>query len=120
MQLVSWFEIPAKDFDRAVKFYEDLFEIKLNKTEDENEQMAFFPAKANVSGAISKARNFKPAADGPVIYFNAKGKLDKYIDSCIKSGGKVIRQKTEIDEGRGFFAMVSDSEGNRIGFYSEI
>ena len=120
MELVSWFEIPAKDFDRAVKFYENLFEIKLNRMEDENEQMAFFPAKANVSGAVSKAQNFEPSADGPVIYFNSKGKLDEYIDSCSKSGGKVIQSKTEIEGGHGFFAMALDSEGNRIGFYSEI
>ncbi len=36
-----------------------------------------------------------------------------------RNGGKIIIPKTKIEaEGRGWFAVFADSEGNRIGLYA--
>lgn len=49
--LVAFFEIPATDFGRAVKFYEEVFGLKLAVMECDTEKMAFFPEEAGgVSG----------------------------------------------------------------------
>ena len=118
--LVTWFEIPATDFSRAVKFYEQLFGLKLKTCEYENEKMAFFPEEDFYnSGMISLAKNFNPSQDGVVIYFNANDKIDHLISQTKNAGGKILKDKCKIEaEGRGHFALIKDSEGNRIGFYS--
>jgi len=38
--VVNWFEIPVKDLDRAVRFYETVFEVKLSTEEMEGLKMA--------------------------------------------------------------------------------
>jgi len=119
--LITWFEIPAKDFKRAVNFYEKLLGHKLKIYECETEKMAFFPEKDfGNCGMISQAKGFNPSEDGVVIYFDATDNLDDLILRTKKAGGKILKDKCKIEaEGRGHFALVKDSEGNRIGYYSE-
>ena len=119
--LITWFEIPATNFTRAVEFYENVFDLKLKVCEYEEEKMAFFPEKDYANcGMISQANNFNPSQDGVVIYFDATNKLDALIKNVKKSGGGILQDKCKIEaEGRGHFALIKDSEGNRIGFYSE-
>ena len=58
-KLVSFFEIPAADFDRAVKFYENLFGVKLEVLDCGHEMMAFFPKEDGVCpGAVSWSSQF--------------------------------------------------------------
>ena len=113
---VKWFEIIASDFERAVSFYQSLFGIELEKCICGEEKMAFFPGK---TGSISTAPGFLPSEQGVVIYFNSDD-LDKILSKVEKLGGKIIWGKTKIEaEGKGSFILVSDSEGNRIGFHSD-
>ena len=119
--LITWFEIPATNFSRAVEFYENVFDLKLKVCEYEEEKMAFFPEEDYANcGMISQAKNFKPSQDGVVIYFDATDRIDALIEKVDHAGGSILKDKCKIEaEGRGHFALVKDSEGNRIGFYSE-
>jgi predicted enzyme related to lactoylglutathione lyase len=118
--MVTWFEIPAVDFDRAVAFYGELFEVELRTCDCGEEQMAFFPEQdVNVPGMISRAEGFEPSADGVVVYFDAAGRLEELADKTVDLGGRVLVGPTEIDaEGRGSFALLCDTEGNRFGLYA--
>jgi hypothetical protein len=40
--MVGWFEIPATDMDRAIKFYEEVFQVKLTRAPMGDLEMAFF------------------------------------------------------------------------------
>ena len=119
--LINWFEIPATDFSRALNFYEKLFGYDLKVCDYETEKMAFFPEKEfGNCGMISQAKGFNPSEDGVVIYFDATNIIDSLINKVTELGGKILKDKCKIDaEGRGHFALIKDSEGNRIGFYSE-
>lgn len=119
-KFVNWFEIPALDIDRAVEFYSWLFKMELKKCSYGEEEMAFFPEnRLNVWGAISKAADFNPSENGIVIYFNADDTLDETLEEVVSMGGVIIRCKTKIEaEGRGSFALIGDTEGNRLGLYS--
>jgi len=119
--LVTWFEIPALDFKRAVKFYETVFGYDLTVCEYETEKMAFFPEeKFGNCGIISQAEGFLPSENGVVIYFDATDNIGDLISKTTQAGGEILKDKCKIDaEGRGHFALVKDTEGNRIGFYSE-
>ena len=117
---VAFFEIPTADFNRAVKFYETILGIELPVMECESEKMAFFPEEnGQYPGAVSWAKDFKPSNDGVLIHFQIEN-MDSTLSAIEKNGGKVTCPKTKIEaEGRGYFALFIDSEGNRLGLYSD-
>ena len=46
--------------------------------------------------------------------------METTIIAIEKHNGKLIRPKTKIEaEGMGYFALFIDSEGNRVGLYSD-
>ncbi|NDV46339.1 VOC family protein [Paludibacter sp. 221] len=116
-KLISWVEIPAGNFERAVKFYSSLLNLDFEVFECETEKMACFPGG---EGAISFTDGFKPSANGTLVHFDLGDKLDEAIESVEKLGGKIVFPKTKIEvEGRGYFALFIDSEGNKVGLYGD-
>lgn len=120
-KLISWFEIPATDFDRAVNFYEKVLDVNIEKFDWGTEKMGCFPNNGqNTSGSISYAPNFKPSENGVLISFNAGDDLNPVLQRVEKLGGKTVTPKTKIEaEGFGYFAIFIDSEGNKVGLYSD-
>lgn len=115
--MISWVEIPATDFYRAVKFYNQVLEIELEPLDFGEEKMACLP---NDEGAISLAPDFKPSANGVLVSLNAGDNIDGMISRVVASGGTIVRPKTKIEaEGRGYFALFIDSEGNKLGIYGD-
>lgn len=116
-KLVSWIEIPAEDMERAVKFYNAVLNLSLKIDDFGVEKMACFDTG---EGAISQAAGFKPSADGVLVSFNVPDDLESTIERIIAMGGSVLIPKTKIEaEGRGYFAVFIDSEGNKAGLYGE-
>lgn len=114
---VKWFEIPAADFDRAVKFYSELLDVTLATCGDD-ECMAFFPEA--VGGAISRAKDFTPSTDGVLLYLDATGRMAALLQKVEACGGEVVLPPTAIGTGgRGDFALFKDTEGNRLGFHAD-
>lgn len=114
-------EIPAADFRRAVKFYENVLSIRLTVCDScEEEKMAFFydfTHQPNIS--ISWAPDFRPSSEGVLIHLTVED-IEASLALIEKEGGKIVRPKTKIDaESMGYFALFLDSEGNRLGLYSE-
>ncbi|MBK8550771.1 MAG: hypothetical protein IPL53_06805 [Ignavibacteria bacterium] len=59
---ISWFAIPALDFKRAVKFYNDIFDFELNVIKMGGQDIAFFPIEERgIGGHISTGETFKPS-----------------------------------------------------------
>ncbi len=113
----EWVEIPAKDFRRAVDFYQTIFQIEMKVVDCGNEQMAFFP---NGEGAISKANDFEPSSSGVLVSINVGDQMDSTKALIENYGGKILIPKTKIEaEGKGFFSTFVDSEGNRLGLYGD-
>lgn len=117
-KLVSWVEIPANDLERAVKFYNELLGVSLEIMDFGSEAMACFPGG---EGAISKAPGFEPSLHGVLVSFNNGKEIEDSLEMVRKMGGTVIQPKTRIEaEGRGYFALITDSEGNKIGLYQDL
>ncbi len=119
---ISWFEIPTIDIDRASKFYETIFDIKLNPLDMPNVKMRMFPLEdpMGVGGALTYAEGFyKPSAtDGTLVYLNGNPDVQIFLDRITEAGGTILLPKTEISPEYGHMAMFLDSEGNRIALHS--
>jgi len=118
--VVNWFEIPANDFDRAVNFYNSLFDYEFHKVNMMGTEMAFFPGEVKnqgAAGAIVKGEGYSPTENGSLIYFTAGDDLSQVLGKVESAGGKVTLPKTAIGE-NGFIAHLIDSEGNKIGLHS--
>lgn len=115
--LIRWIEIPARNFERAVKFYQDLLKLKLQICDYGGTKMALLPDDI---GAISLAPNFNPSEDGVLISLELDETIDTTIQRIEKLGCKITRPKCKIEaENRGYFALFIDSEGNQLGIYSD-
>lgn len=119
-RLVAFFEIPCSNFQRAVKFYEAIFNINMSVLECDSEKMAFFPEEeGKAPGAISWAEDFIPSQNGVLISLNCQD-INETLTKVIEQGGKMVIPRTKIDaENRGYFCVFADGEGNHIGLYSD-
>lgn len=120
---ISWFEIGTTDLDRATKFYETIFNIKLTPLDLDNIKMRMFPIDdmmTGVGGALVNSGGFhKPSStDGPLIYLNGNPDVQLVLDRVEAAGGSIMVPKTEISAEYGYMAVIIDSEGNRIGLHS--
>ena len=120
---ISWFEIPATDIDRAQKFYETIFQIKMNPMDFGGVKMRLFPLDnpmQGVGGSIIDTGGFhKPSAtDGPLIYLNGNPDLQIVLDRVEAAGGKIMVPKKDISPEYGSMAVFLDTEGNRIALHN--
>jgi hypothetical protein len=117
---ISWFEIPAIDFDRAVNFYGAVLGTEIQKSEFMGEPQAFFPGSdQGVGGAIVKSERLTPAATGTLIYLNVETveQLEQSLERVESNGGKTLMPKTAIGD-PGFIGIILDTEGNCIGLHA--
>lgn len=114
---ITWFEIPAGDFSRAVRFYETILSAPLVH-EAAWPNLAIFPyQKPGISGAIAYGDDLKPAENGVIIYLNCDGKFDAVLNRVEGAGGVIVESKNHLP-GVGWVAQIRDSEGNRIGLHA--
>jgi len=121
--VISWFEIPTVDLDRAQKFYETIFGTALIPLDLQNLKMRMFPIEnqmAGIGGALCYNKDFyKPSStDGPLIYLNGNPDVQKILDKIEPAGGKILVSKTQISPEYGHMAVFIDTEGNRIALHS--
>ncbi len=116
---VNWFEIPANDIDRAVKFYSTVLNTKLQQQEMMGTKMAIFTNEAGgVGGSICSGEGYTPTANGAKIYLNGGEDLSEPLSRVEAAGGKVVLPKTKITDELGYMATFIDSEGNSVSLHS--
>lgn len=123
---VGWFEIYVDDISRAQKFYEEVFQLKLQTLEDPTDKadgsmkMVAFPFSMEdlpgASGALVQMKGIKAGGGNTVVYFTS---LDSSVEEgrVEAAGGEVHQPKMSIGE-HGFMSLCSDTEGNMFGIHS--
>ncbi|MBI2557793.1 VOC family protein [Candidatus Woesearchaeota archaeon] len=116
---INWFELPTKDFERAMKFYNTIFGIKIQVQDFQGMKMAFFPCdKGAVGGAIIHHEWYTPSDKGTIVYLNAEPDLSKVLSKVEKAGGKIVIQEKLITEEIGYIGVFDDTEGNQAALHS--
>lgn len=116
---VCWFDIYVSNLERAKKFYELVFNIKLVDFPTEWGKQSAFPSNAespNVSGALVEKEDRFANANNAVIYFTSEDCITEET-RVEEAGGKIIKPKMFIGE-FGFVSMIMDTEDNIIGLHS--
>lgn len=132
---ISWFEIPSTDFDRAVDFYSTVLnrEIEIYEPETDdapNGRASLFSTDENeVGGMIVEATDYTtdsgatisytPTDDsGVVVYLTVTDDFDDALSRVESTGGEILIPKEAIPNMDRHYAVIADTEGNRIGLMS--
>jgi predicted enzyme related to lactoylglutathione lyase len=114
-----WIDIPVLNLDRAIEFYSEILDAPVQKISEHHFTFGLLPhSEENVSGCLCEMDDRKPSADGPLIYLNVEGKLDKAIAAAEKKGVRILKAKEQIGP-YGNRAVIMDTEGNAIALYSK-
>jgi hypothetical protein len=116
---VGWFEIYVQDMARARKFYEAVFEVKLQELPSPAIKMLAFPMQQGVpgaAGALVHMPGVESRMGGTLVYFSCEDCATE-AERAWKNGGKIFKPKFSIGE-YGFIALAYDTEGNMFGLHS--
>ncbi len=117
---VGWFEIYVSDMQRALNFYEAVFQRgAFTDLSFDGEELFEFPSVeggAYASGALVKSEGYLPGKGGTMVYFNSP---DCGVEEArvVDNGGIVLSRKHPVGE-HGFVCQVQDTEGNVFGIHS--
>jgi predicted enzyme related to lactoylglutathione lyase len=118
---IAWFEIYVQDMARAKRFYEAVFQIKLQALGGPATDMEMWSFQGDMNsygapGALVKMAGLPSGGNSTLVYFHCE---DCAVEQgrVAGAGGQVHRPKFPIGE-YGHIALVTDTEGNMIGLHS--
>ncbi len=129
---IVWIEIPVSNFDRALKFYQNVFETVLSVRTFYDKRVGLFSEESfGIKGSIVEAENHL-GSNGIKPFFLVNIMADA-LEAVEEYGGEIVRrpillkqtnEKGEliigsnlIDNQVGYYAEIKDSEGNHIFLY---
>jgi len=104
-----WIEIPVADLQRAKRFYEAVFGHPATEVIEQPERtITIIPGEPTVS--LNQTAGFEPSPLGSLPYFHVDD-LPGALGILTAAGGNVVEPAHERP-GNGWFAHVTDPEGN--------
>jgi predicted enzyme related to lactoylglutathione lyase len=119
---ISWFEIATNNLDKAQTFYETVLGCSLRRETMGPSEGAVFPydrASDGVGGALMCGPT-APArgSGGTLVYLDASPSLDAALKRATAAGGQIALPRQALPPGMGFFAHITDLDGNRVGLHA--
>lgn len=113
---VVWMEIPVRDIDRGIAFYNAVFDYDLTRDESGPNPMAILPTSGagGVSGHLYPGSPARPG-EGPTIHLAVPDNLEATAARIEKAGGSVKSDPIPLPMGR--FQYALDPDGNSIGIF---
>jgi len=116
-----WIEIPVTNMQRAIGFYESVFQVRLKPVDFGGLKMAWFPSageeRPGAGGTLIQQESYIPSQEGPMVYFYSPD-VSRELSKVVAAGGKIYQEKTEISPEHGYMGVFIDSEGNRVALHS--
>ena len=114
---VEHFEINADDPLRAKKFYEDVFNWKIEKWEGPVEYWTIAAGDEDEAGIDGGLQRREHPSDQIFNYISVSS-VDKFSKKIEENGGSLDSPKITVP-GVGHFYMFKDTEGNKLGIMEE-
>ncbi len=119
---ISWFEIPTTQLAQAQAFYESVLGRAMRRESmgpSEGAVFAYDMEADGTGGALMMGPTApKPSTGGTLIYLDASPSLDAALERVTTAGGQVALPRQALPPGMGFFAHITDLDGNRVGLHS--
>ena len=119
MNPIQHFEIPADDFNRAKKFYNNLFGWKFEGFDSEDKTFHYDSitidsedGKGLLNGGLHKRQD----SSSQIIIYITVSSLDGYSNKIKENGGEILVPKTAVPK-MGYFAHCKDTENNVFGIW---
>lgn len=119
---ISWFEIPTTQLDQAQAFYESVLGRAMRREAMGPSQGAVFAYDMEGDG-VGGALMMGPSAPvqstgGTLVYLDATPSLNAALARVTAAGGQVALPRQALPPGMGFFAHITDLDGNRVGLHA--
>ena len=111
---VCFFELPADDLDSLQDFYHQMFDWNFQKVPGDFRYYKIDMGQESVKGGMTARQDPQHT---PVNYVKV-GSARESIAKAVKLGAKVIVPQKPVP-GAGWFAVLLDPQGNRIGLWEE-
>ena len=110
------FEIPVDDPDRAEKFYSNVFGWTFDRYPGAPQYYGM--ASTGDGGPGINGALFQRTDGSATTLTMSVDSIEDATASVVAAGGKVIQDKTPVPT-MGWFATCEDSEGNKIGLWTD-
>jgi uncharacterized protein len=107
-------EIPCTDFEKAKKFYGEVFDWEVQVIPEMD--YAMFKGKNGPGGGFSKQLK---VSDSGVLFYLEVEDIEAALKKVETAGGQMVKGKTQISPEVGYFGIFTDSDGNVIGLWSQ-
>jgi uncharacterized protein len=119
---ITWFEIGTTNLASATAFYQAVLGQKMrleNMGPSEGAVFAYDQAADGTGGALMCGPTAPaPGAGGTLIYLDASPSLDAALARVTNAGGRIAVPRQALPPGMGFFAHITDLDGNRVGLHA--
>ena len=109
----SHIEFPADDLDRAKTFYSNVFGWQFRDAQGFENYALYEAGPGELGGGIGLRGQTAP---NQVRNYISVDSVDDSVATVTANGGSVVMPATDI--GFGWYAAVTDTEGNEIGLYT--
>ena len=108
----SHIEFPADDVERAKAFYGNVFGWQFEAMDGFDDYFLYEAGPGGLGGGFGLRGSTAPAQVRNYIRVDS---VDASLDAVAANGGSVVTPRTDI--GIGWYAAVTDTEGNELGLY---
>lgn len=115
MKRVIHFEVQADKPERAVEFYEKVFDWKFEKLEGPGEYWLITTGPEDQPGINGGLMRTSDLPKGTINAIDVPS-VDEFVKTVIENRGKVVTPKTTIPD-LGYYAYCEDTEGNVFGIF---
>lgn len=116
---ITWFEIPTRHIEEAARFYEAMLGRPLRREAMLGAQLAVFPsAEGGATGCLQQAPDAPAPGSATLVYLDVAPSLDAALARAVAAGASVVKPRTALPPGMGFFAQMRDPEGNLVGLHA--
>lgn len=114
---VAMFEIVSSDHDRLGTFYAELFDWKVEAAPG-GDGYALVDTRSEPVPVIGGIGPSMGEGDAGVRFYVRVDDLEAYLARAEQLGGARLVEPTELPDGFGTFAMVTDPDGNTVGLWA--
>lgn len=112
---VCWTEIAVKDMDKAVAFYNEVFQWDMKIDNTGPNPLAWLGGDMDTAGGHIYPGTPGANGGGSTVHIIVPDKLENAVERCKSAGGTILGDPIEIPPGR--FSYAIDPDGNSLGLF---